>query len=72
MPVKMKNAATNTADPGPHDLATAKEACAFLKISRTKLWRMMKKNPPQIQTVKIGDHIRVPWSVLQKMSKPPA
>lgn len=72
MPVKMKNAATNTAEPGPHDLATAKEACAFLKISRTKLWRMMKKNPPQIQTVKIGDHIRVPWSVLQKMSKPPA
>lgn len=51
----------------PHELATVKEACDYLKIGKTKFYRM--KNAGQLATVVVGYSIRIAWSVLYEIAK---
>ncbi len=67
MATKTRKPAPSIPEPGPNDLATAKEACKFLRISSTKLWRMEKDG--LIEVTRIGDHRRIAWSHLHDIAK---
>ena len=47
-------------------LVSIRRACTELDLGRTKLAELLRSNPPQIRSIKVGKAIRIPSAEIRR------